>query len=61
MPHFEQMGRSLSWFVCPKDHTMLRVPEDKADQTWKCPVDGTEMEKKKARAFAFFEDREDHL
>ena len=61
LPHFEQMGRSLSWFVCPKDHTMLRVPEDKADQTWKCPVDGTTMEKKKARAFAFFEDREDHL
>ena len=61
LPRFEQMGRSLSWFVCPKDHTMLRVPEDKADQTWKCPVDGTTMEKKKARAFAFFEDREDHL
>ena len=61
LPHFEQMGRSLSWFVCQKDHTMLRVPEDKADQTWKCPVDGTTMEKKKARAFAFFEDREDHL
>ena len=61
LPRFEQMGRSLPWFVCPKDHTMLRVPEDKADQTWKCPVDGTTMEKKKARAFAFFEDREDHL
>jgi hypothetical protein len=61
MPRFEQMERAQTWFVCPKDHTMLRVPEGKADQSWKCPVDGTEMEKKKGRGFALFFDHEDHL
>ncbi|HEY3056242.1 MAG TPA: hypothetical protein VGK31_09965 [Thermoanaerobaculia bacterium] len=45
-----------TWFVCPKDHTMLRVPEGKEDQTFKCPVDGTTMEKKKGRGFSFFFD-----
>lgn len=53
--------RAQTWFVCPKDHTMLRVPEEKAGETWKCPVDGTTMEKKKGRGFAFFFDHEDHL
>ncbi len=61
MPRFEQMERAQTWFVCPKDHTMLRVPEEKADQSWKCPVDGTEMEKRKGRGFALFFDHEDHL
>jgi hypothetical protein len=61
MPRFEQMEHAQTWFVCPKDHTMLRVPEGKADQSWKCPVDGTEMEKRKGRGFAFFFDHEDHL
>lgn len=61
MPRFESMGKAQSWFVCPKDHTMLRVPDDKSEQTYKCPVDGTTMEKKKAHGFAFFVDREDHL
>ncbi|HEX9161867.1 MAG TPA: hypothetical protein VF980_09190 [Thermoanaerobaculia bacterium] len=45
-----------TWFVCPKDGTMMRVPEDKADQTFKCPVDGTTMQKKKGRGFTFFFD-----
>ena len=50
-----------TWFVCPKDHTMLRVPEDKKDGTFKCPVDGTTMEKRKGRGFAFFfDDHEFH-
>ena len=57
--HFEKMGpKAQTWFVCPKDHTMLRVPEEKAGETWKCPVDGTTMEKKKGRGFAFFFDEE---
>ena len=60
--HFEKMGpRAQTWFVCPKDHTMLRVPDDKADQTFTCPVDGTTMEKKKGRGFAFFFDHGDDL
>jgi len=45
-----------TWFVCPKDHTTLRVPEGKEDQTYKCPVDGTTMEKKKGHGFQFFFD-----
>jgi hypothetical protein len=47
---------SQTWFVCPKDHAMLRVPDDKKDDTFKCPVDGTTMEKRKGRGFAFFFD-----
>jgi hypothetical protein len=47
---------SQTWFVCPKDHTMLRVPEDKKDGTFKCPVDGTTMEQRKGRGFTFFYD-----
>ena len=45
-----------TWFVCPKDHSMLRVPDDKKDGTFKCPVDGTTMEQRKGRGFAFFFD-----
>ena len=58
----ERMGpKAQTWFVCPKDHTMLRVPDDKAGETFKCPVDGTTMEKKKGRGFAFFFDHNDGL
>ena len=56
---FKEMPKSnrlQNWFVCPKDKTMLRVPEGKEDQTWKCPIDGTEMEKRKGRGFTFFFD-----
>jgi hypothetical protein len=48
--------KAQTWFVCPKDHAILRVPEEKQDETFKCPVDGTTMEKKKGRGFAFFFD-----
>jgi hypothetical protein len=50
--------KAQTWFVCPKDHTMLRVPEDKSEETFKCPLDGTTMEKRKGRGFAFFFDDE---
>jgi hypothetical protein len=46
--------KAQTWFVCPKDHTILRVPEEDSDKTFKCPVDGTTMEKRKGRGFAFF-------
>jgi hypothetical protein len=49
-------SNAQTWFVCPKDHTMLRVPDDKKDGAFKCPVDGTTMEKRKGRGFAFFFD-----
>jgi hypothetical protein len=48
-----------TWFVCPKDHTMLRVPADKKDDSFKCPVDGTTMEKRKGPGFSFFFDDHD--
>lgn len=43
-----------NWFVCPKDNSMLRVPEAKEDATYKCPVDGTTMERKKGRGFTIW-------
>lgn len=45
-----------TWYVCPKDHTMLRVPDGKEGQTYKCPVDGTTMEKRRGHGFSFFFD-----
>ncbi len=58
-PHHGLLPRKAqTWFVCPKDHTILRVPEEKQDETFKCPVDGSTMEKKKGRGFAFFYDDE---
>src|ERR1043165_653035 len=55
--HFEHLlPKAQTWFVCPKGHTMLRAPEDKADQTFKCPIDGTTLEKKKGRGMALFFD-----
>jgi hypothetical protein len=45
-----------TYFVCPKDKTQLRVPEEKDDATYKCPVDGTVMEKKRGRGFTFYYD-----
>jgi hypothetical protein len=49
-------GKQQTWFVCPKDHTLMAIPDAKDDQTYKCPVDGTTMEKKKGRGFSFFFD-----
>jgi len=49
-------GRTQTWYVCPKDHATLRVPEAKESDTFKCPVDGTTMEKRKGHGFSFFFD-----
>ena len=54
--HESRLG---SIYVCPKDGTTLRVPNDKdkeTDKSYKCPVDGTTMEKKKGRGFSFYFD-----
>ena len=57
LPHgMPQFGHTQTWFVCPKDHTMLRVPDGKEDDSFKCPVDGTAMEKRKGHGFSFFFD-----
>ena len=50
--------RMDTWYVCPKDKTMVRIPESKADDdaTYKCPVDGTTLEKRKGRGFMFMFD-----
>jgi hypothetical protein len=55
---FEGLPRqqTQSWYVCPKDHTTLRVPEGKESDSFKCPVDGTTMEKRKGRGFSFYFD-----
>jgi len=55
-PHEMLPHKMQTWFVCPKDKAMLRVPEEKADETFKCPIDGSTMEKRKGRGFAFFYD-----
>jgi hypothetical protein len=55
---FPRGGRLQTWFVCPKDHTTLRVPEGKENDTYKCPVDGTTMEKRKGHGFSFFFDED---
>ena len=61
-PRFKEMGpKAQTWFVCPKDHTMLRVPDDKSNDSFKCPIDGTTMEKKKGRGFALFFEHGDDL
>lgn len=56
MPEPPMRHMRQTWFVCPKDHTMLRVPTDKSNESYKCPVDGTKMEKRRGAAFEFFWD-----
>jgi len=51
-----RMGKTQTWYVCPKDHATLRVPDGKEGETYKCPVDGTTMEKRKGHGFSFFFD-----
>jgi len=48
-------------YVCPKDGTTLRIPDgDKKElKDFKCPVDGTPMEKKTGHGFAFYFDDSD--
>lgn len=52
LPRMRQAGR-MTFFVCPKDHSTLHVPDAKDDATYKCPVDGTTMEKRKGHGFSF--------
>ena len=54
VPNVHPLIPHRTWFECPKDHTMLRVPEGKENETFKCPVDGTTMEKKKGSGWAYF-------
>lgn len=67
VPEFGEHFRTLpplrereaqTWFVCPKDKTMMAIPDAKEDQTYKCPVDGTVLEKKKGHGFSFFLDED---
>lgn len=54
-PRFKER-RGQTYFVCPKDQTTLRVPKENDGQSFRCPVDGTEMEKRKGHGFTFFFD-----
>ena len=57
IPRFRSIPREAStYFVCPKDKTTLRVPEAKEEQSFKCPLDGSTMEKRKGRGFTLFFD-----
>jgi hypothetical protein len=62
LPELRHLRRNQTWYVCPKDHTTLRVPssatEGKEIQGYKCPVDGTQMEKKQGHGLSFFFDGE---
>lgn len=42
------------YYICPKDQTMLRVPHDKHDGEFTCPVDGTKMKPAVGRESAYF-------
>ncbi|HEX8154520.1 MAG TPA: hypothetical protein VF698_15405 [Thermoanaerobaculia bacterium] len=57
LPRFRRFPRDQklqNWFVCPKDKTLLRVPDDAGEKEFNCPVDGTKMEKRNAKDFRFF-------
>lgn len=64
IPHLERIPRFRSmpgaelhtYFVCPKDRSTLRVPEENAGEAYRCPVDGTTMEKRRGRGFTLFFD-----
>lgn len=56
LPPGERRHVMQTWYVCPKDHTMLSVQDAKEEQSYKCPADGTTMEKRKGRGFSFFFD-----
>jgi hypothetical protein len=54
-PRFEyDNGVGASYFICPKDETMLRVPAAAPGATFKCPVDGTEMRRGVSREGRIF-------
>ncbi|HYM62540.1 MAG TPA: hypothetical protein VEZ11_16780 [Thermoanaerobaculia bacterium] len=62
IPELRHLRMNQTMYVCPKDHTTLRVPgaatEGKDNPVYKCPVDGTQMEKKQGHGFSFFFDDE---
>ena len=49
-------ARLKTWYVCPNDHATLQVPEGKESGTFKCPIDGTTMEKRKGHGLSLFFD-----
>ena len=44
-------AKAASYYICPKDETMLRVPKEKDLGDFKCPVDGTPMKQWRTRQF----------
>jgi hypothetical protein len=58
MPRFRALPERgpQTFFVCPKDKTTLRVPKENSEQEFKCPVDGTPMERRKGHGFTFYFD-----
>lgn len=58
MQQFRRFRENSTFYFCPKDHSMLRVPDgdDEKSRTYKCPVDGTTMEKRAGSGFMFMFD-----
>jgi hypothetical protein len=57
IPRARQLLRELGpVHFCPKDQTTLRVPKADEDATFKCPLDGTAMERRNGRGVTFFFD-----
>jgi hypothetical protein len=42
-PDRHESANERRYFVCPRDGAVLHVPDTAAGDTFKCPVDGTEM------------------
>lgn len=47
-------ARKATYYICPKDQTMLRVPHSNHDGEFKCPVDGTPMKPGAGRTSPYF-------
>lgn len=53
-PLAPDMRRKATYYICPKDHTMLRVPHSDHDGDFKCPVDRTPMRPGAGRTSPYF-------
>lgn len=43
-----------AWYVCPRDSALLKVSAATEKTIFRCPVDGTPMERRKGRAYSFW-------
>lgn len=48
------LRKKATYYICPKDQTMLRVPHSDHDGEFQCPVDGTPMKPSAGRTSPYF-------